>query len=295
MYAQTTPVLLRFSLALLPAAVLAGCGPRAEGSGGQDSERSYQERVAREHEGDTPAPSGATRDAPGDTAVTATEVTYATVGGRPVTGYLARPEGEDGAMPGIIVIHEWWGLNDNIRAMTRELAAQGYRALAVDLYGGEVATDPEGAMRLMRAVDERQARSNLRQAYDALRERGSGRIGVIGWCFGGGWSLQTALLLPDSIDATVIYYGHLVTDPAKLERLQMPILGQFGSEDGSIPLEQVERFRSVLDSLGKEAEIHVYEGAGHAFANPSGTRYVPEAAERAWDRTRAFLDRHLRS
>lgn len=119
-------------------------------------------------------------------------------------------------------------------------------------------------------------------------------IGVVGWCFGGGWSLQTALALGDGIDATVIYYGRLVTDPAELEPLTSPVLGIFGSLDQGIPVETVREFESALDSLGKEATIHVYEGADHAFANPSGTRYNAEAAEDAWEKTMAFFAQNLR-
>ena len=115
----------------------------------------------------------------------------------------------------------------------------------------------------------------------------------IGWCFGGAWSLNTALAMPDTLDAAVIYYGHLVTDPERLETLQMPILGLFGAEDQGIPLDSVEAFSSALETLGKDATIVVYPGADHAFANPSGHNYQPEAAEAAWRETVSFLGRVL--
>ncbi len=194
------------------------------------------------------------------------------------------------------MIHEWWGLNDNIRAMAERLAAEGYLALAVDLYGGEIADEPQQARELMqRAMGNAQAaEENLRRAYEYLtREQGVERVGTIGWCFGGAWSLRAALLLPAEIDATVIYYGRLVVDRDRLATLQMPILGLFGELDGGIPVETVREFEAVLESLGKPAEIHVYPGADHAFANPSGTRYNPEAAEDAWKRTTEFLARNL--
>jgi carboxymethylenebutenolidase len=196
----------------------------------------------------------------------------------------------------VIVIQEGWGLNDNIRAMARRLAAEGYVALAVDLYEGQVAEESARARELMSAAMERaeSLEDNLRQAHRYLGEQGAESIGVIGWCFGGGWSLRTALLLPDEIDATVIYYGRLVTDSEQLAALESPILGLFGSEDQGIPLESVREFESVLESLGKDAAIHVYEGANHAFANPSGTRYNADAAEDAWKKTLEFFTANLK-
>jgi carboxymethylenebutenolidase len=196
----------------------------------------------------------------------------------------------------VILIHEWWGLNDNIETMARRFAEQGYVALAVDLYGGEVADDPERARELTQSVEEGPALDNLRQARRYLaEEQRSPRVGVVGWCFGGAWSLQTALAEPDQLDAAVVYYGRLVTERDRLSELDTPLLGIFGGEDSSIPVDDVRRFESTLEELGKDAEIHLYEGAGHAFANPSGERYVPEAAEDAWEKTLVFLAEHLKS
>lgn len=279
----------------LPALVAGTLALAACGGGGGDASASadtFRARMAQEHEGDRPVASGAA-DAPPSRAVSTDTVTYATVDGREVTGYYAAPEAAADSLPGLVVIHEWWGLNDNIRSMTRRLAGEGYRALAVDLYYGAVASSPDSAGTLTSTVQQEEALSNLRQAHGWLTDRGAPRVGSIGWCFGGGWSLQTALALPEDLDASVIYYGRLVTDPGRLETLRMPVQGHFGAEDGSIPVEQVRRFEAVLDSLGKTAEVYVYEGAGHAFANPSGTRYAPEAAKQSWARTLGFLDDHL--
>lgn len=196
-----------------------------------------------------------------------------------------------------MVIHEWWGLNDNVRAMARRLAAEGYSVLAVDLYDGQVADTPEGARRLMQGAlaDEGDAIANVRSAVAWLeRERAAPRAATLGWCFGGGISLEAALALGDALDAAVVYYGRVVTDPGRLAALEAPLLGLFGAEDEGIPVRSVREFESALSALGKEARIRVYEGAGHAFANPSGTRYRPETARDAWRETLAFLDAHLR-
>ena len=152
-------------------------------------------------------------------------------------------------------------------------------------------------MALMRAAQENaeRLRENLRQARAWLGEElGVDKVGVIGWCFGGGWSLQTALMLGDEIDATIIYYGRLVTEPEALEPLTSPVLGIFGAEDQGIPIDSVRAFEAALGDLGKPAAIHVYEGADHAFANPSGTRYNAEAAEDAWMKTVSFLAGNLK-
>jgi carboxymethylenebutenolidase len=268
-------------------ALFVACG----GSGDGD----YADRMAREHAEDRPVASGAT-DAEPAGRIDEETVVYATMDGQSVEGFLAKPASATEGAPGLIVIQEWWGLNDNIRAVTRRLAGEGYIALAVDLYGGQVADDPARARELMMAAMENKAglEENLRHAAGYLRENlGASKLGTIGWCFGGGWSLQTALLLPGQIDASVIYYGRVESDRQRLATLQTPILGIFGSEDQGIPVDGVREFESALEELSKDAEIRIYEGADHAFANPSGTRYNAEAAEDAWSRTLEFLRERL--
>ena len=274
----------RAFLALLIAAVLTfACG----------SDDDYADRMAEEHKDDTPVASPAAQPEPA-TAVETERVSYATVGEEEVTGFLARPTAAEGA-PGVIVIQEWWGLNENIESMTRQLAGEGYLALAVDLYGGQVASDRDGARALMQAAmgDPEALKDNLRQAHAYLTAQGAPKVGSIGWCFGGGWSLQTAIELPGELDAAVIYYGRVVTERDQLATLTTPVLGHFGSEDQGIPLDGVREFEKLLGELGKDASVHVYEGADHAFANPSGTRYQAEAAELAWKRTLTFFEQHL--
>lgn len=269
---------------ILPLAALA-CG-------GGDS---YTDDMAQEHEGDTPAASAAVEET-SDDAPAGGPVEYAVVGGDPASGFLALPEGGGAGKPGVILIHEWWGLNDNIRSMARQLAEQGYAALAVDLYGGTVAENPEDARTAMQAAmeDQESARENLRGAVDYLKEEvGATQIGSIGWCFGGYWSLQAAIEAPEEVDAAVIYYGRPESDPARLAQVQGAVLGHYGELDEGIPLDAVREMEAALEEAGKDFTMHVYEGADHAFANPSGTRYDEEAAKAAWDRTLAFFAEHL--
>ncbi|GAB5534060.1 MAG: dienelactone hydrolase family protein [Rubricoccaceae bacterium] len=273
-----------FTLSLL---LLAAC---------QTDSADYPSEMRDQHDGDVPTATGATGDA--DTTGLITErVTYATVEGEDITGYLAQPEIlSDSLQPAVIVIQEWWGLNENIEAMARKLAAEGYVALAVDLYGGEVADTPDGAMALMQTAMSQEAAltDNLKQAYAFLTDRGVTSVGTIGWCFGGMWSLRTALALPEEIDGSVIYYGRPVTDADELATLQMPILAFFGGADDSIPQETVAAFETALAEAGVDHEVEVYPGTAHAFANPSGQAYDAAAAEDAWARTVAFFDTHLR-
>lgn len=254
----------------------------------------YADAMASEHEGEKPGASGAVKEVdPGE--VVGTEVVYATGENGPVKGYLAQPTNVAKDAPAIIVIHEWWGLNENVRNMTDQLANLGYTALAVDIYDGKVADKPEDAKKYMQAAFANMdtAKSNIRQAFEFLQTNGASNIGVVGWCFGGHWALQTGMLFPKELDAMVIYYGKLITDKEALKPLEMPILGHFGAEDQGIPLESVKTFEKNLKELDKEAQIHVYEGANHAFANPSGQAYDKEAAEKAWERTKTFFAKHL--
>ena len=251
--------------------------------------------MARAHADDVPIATPVASTEP-VLAVQSRAIQYGEQDGEALTGFLAMPEGGASDLPAVIVIHEWWGLNDNIRRVTERLAGEGYRALAVDLYRGEVAPDPKTAMRLSSGLRKQgeQTDDNLLQAYAFLNDGGAPRIGVIGWCLGGRWSLRTALLLPDQVDATVIYYGSLVTDPEQLETLQMPVLGNFGGADPIIPQADIQAFEGTLRELGKQVDVKVYPGAKHAFSNPSGTAYDAPAAEDAWARSRAFLAANLK-
>lgn len=208
--------------------------------------------------------------------------------------YLTLPARTGKAMPAVIVIHEWWGLNDHIRHYADRLALSGFAALAVDLYGGNVASTPEQAMAYMKSVDPKMALAVLEAADGYLKDEPTIKAkhrGVIGWCFGGAWALQTALAAHD-LDAAVMYYGRPPTDAKTLEPLRTPVLAFFGTQDKSIPKEQVDAFEGALKKLGKDVTIERFD-AGHAFANPSGDNYNSAVAQAAWTKTLAFLSAKL--
>lgn len=256
----------------------------------------HVEKTAAAHAHDKPVATPVATAAPAR-PVDAGLVEYGGQGDAPLRGYLAKPKG-DGITPGLIVIHEWWGLNDNIRAVTERLAGEGYTALAVDLYGGQSAQSPKEAMQLMQSLSSnaKAGNDNLRQAFSYLEETTSGsEIGVVGWCLGGRWALRTAVILPDSIDAAVMYYGTPDASPQELSALTMPILGNFAENDPLIPLDRLRQFEATLRDLEKSVDIKVYAGAEHAFSNPSGTAYNKEAADDAWQRTTAFFKRELQA
>ncbi len=230
--------------------------------------------------------------------VVAETLPYAEVREELVYGHFVFPADMVDPLPGIILIHEWWGLTDSVRAMADRIAAEGYVVLAVDLFGGRSTQSPSEARDLLVPVIENPGRAeeNIRQAYDFLATSGQApRIGVIGWDFGGGWALNTAMLFPNDLDAAVIYYGQVIADEARLAPVNVPILGLFGADDRGIPADSVRRFERALEVLGKDFEIEIYPDAKHAFANPAGPNYNAAIAERAWARTLAFLNRHLSS
>ena len=183
-------------------------------------------------------------------------VEYVTIDGQAIEGYFAYPENMTEPLPGILAIHEWWGLNENIEAMARRLAGEGYQVLAVDLYAGQVADTPEQASQLVKEVGQNPfaAEANISKAYNYLvEEKQATSVGSIGWCFGGSWSLETALLFPQELDAAVIYYGGQIGEKTSedLSSLDTPILGIFGAEDSSIPLETVDSFASNTGRIGQ--------------------------------------------
>jgi len=214
-----------------------------------------------------------------------------------VAGVLYAPEGK-GPFPGIVVIHEWWGLNDWVKEQASKLADQGYVALALDLYRGKVATTPDEAHEIMRGVPEDRAQRDLHAAVEFLKAQtnvNKDRMGAIGWCMGGGYALDLAILEP-SLRADVINYGHLATDPGSIEKIHAAVLGIFGGQDRGIPVEDVKKFEQALKQQGQKVEIVIYPDAGHAFENPNNKAgYRAEDAADAWKRTVDFLASTLKS
>jgi carboxymethylenebutenolidase len=217
-------------------------------------------------------------------------------GDETVQGVLFTPAGK-GQFPALIVIHEWWGLNDWVKDQASKLADEGYVTLAIDLYRGKVATTPDMAHEIMRGVPEDRAKRDLNAAFDFLASQPNvkkDRIGAIGWCMGGGYSLDVALQQP-TLAADVINYGHLATDVDALKRINAPILGLFGAQDHGITPDDVKKFGATLDQLGKKIEIKIYDDAGHAFENPNNKDgYRAADAADAWKRTTAFLAENLK-
>ncbi len=191
-------------------------------------------------------------------------------GDETVQAILYTPAGK-GPFPAIIVIHEYWGLNDWVKEQASKLADQGYEALAIDLYRGKVATTPDMAHEIMRGVPEDRAKRDLHAAFEFLQSQPNvkkSRIGAIGWCMGGGYSLDVALQEP-TLAADVINYGHLATDPSALEKINAPILGLFGGQDQGITPDDVHKFEAAMKKMGKKIDIKIYDDAGHAFENPN--------------------------
>jgi carboxymethylenebutenolidase len=269
----------RTPVALIPLALLLACSSKE-----QPADQPIVSSIPAAILGTAPPPQGQTvMYVPGDTLT---------------RGYLAVPKGS-GPFPALILVHEWNGLVDRIRQMADAFAAEGYVALAADLYRGRTGSTRDENMAL---VQETRANmdaviANLDRAQRFLRERAdvTGKVAVMGWCFGGGIALSYALGGAHH-DATAMFYGSLVDDPAELARLDHPIYGTFAQMDQGIPPEQVRRFAAVLDSLGIQNDIHVYDAVNHGFwlyvDADSATRAAP--ARDAWRRLRAFLNRVLR-
>jgi carboxymethylenebutenolidase len=221
-------------------------------------------------------------------------VTYKS-GSETVTGYLALSDGS-GRHPAMVVIHEWWGLNNWVEEQAQRLAAQGYVALAVDLYRGKSTADPEVAHELMRGLPQDRAIRDLDAAFQYLSSRqdvNPNRIGSIGWCMGGGLSLQLAVHEP-KLAACVVNYGPLPTDSADIARIHAPVLGNFGADDRGITAGDIKAFYQAMTSAGKKVDVKIYDGAGHGFENPNNkTGYRQAAAQDAWSRITSFLQATL--
>jgi carboxymethylenebutenolidase len=213
-------------------------------------------------------------------------------GGR---AYLSLPPKSKAPLPAVVVIQEWWGLNDNIKHWSDRLAAEGYAALAVDLYDGKVATTSDSAMAFMKKVNPDRAREILLAGHAFLAKDPrvqASRRGSVGWCFGGGMSLQLAMAAPD-LNACVMYYGRPETDVEKLKTIRAPLLAIFGNKDEAFPPPLVNEFDAALTKAAVKHEILRFD-ADHAFANPSNPHYDEKAAAAAWAKVQPFFAAQLK-
>jgi carboxymethylenebutenolidase len=216
-------------------------------------------------------------------------------GSETVSGYLALPEG-GGKHPAVVVIHEWWGLNDWVKEEAQKFAGEGYVALAVDLYRGKATTSPDEAHELMRGLPDDRGMRDLEAAFAYLASRPdvkADKIGSVGWCMGGGWSLKFAENEP-KLAACIVNYGSLPSESATIAKIKAPVLGNFGGEDRGIPADSVRAFESAMKADGKTVDIKIYDRAGHAFENPNNKQgYRADAAADAWARMTAFFKKTL--
>jgi len=214
--------------------------------------------------------------------------------GHECQGYLAKPA--SGSGPGLVVIQEWWGLNDNVKDIANRFAAEGYVALAPDLYHGQVASEPDEAGKIMMSMKMDEAARDLRCAVDYLTKPGAAtgdKVGCVGWCMGGGLSLYLATMKPE-IGACVIYYGVLPGTQPDLAQLQAAVLGHYAEHDAWASPESARELEMKLKSLGKDVEFHIYPGTEHAFFNDTRPEvHNAGASKQAWDRTLAFYRKHL--
>ncbi len=215
------------------------------------------------------------------------------------TGYLAVPAG-DGPFPALVIIHEWNGLTDRVRQVADDFAAEGYITLAVDLYSGQVGTSQEENVALMTAANENMpsviANLNAAVAYLKGRSDVTGKVGAMGWCFGGGIALSFGLD-GDQHDATAMFYGRLIDDPARLAQMDHAVYGTFAELDNGIPTEEVLAFEEALKGAGIENDVHIYDAVGHGFwlRIDEDMEVRSSAGLDAWTRLKAFLDKTLRS
>lgn len=220
--------------------------------------------------------------------------------GQDVNGYLAEPAGGGTSAPGIVVIQEWWGLNDQIRGVADRLAAAGYWALVPDLYRGKVGLKAEEAQHLMDGLDFADAASqDIAGAVAHLKAGGSAKVGVTGFCMGGALTLLSAVFVPD-MDAGVVWYGYPPLEYIDAGKIKAPLLAHFALEDQAFPIGKVDELEQKLSAAQVKFEFHRY-AARHAFANEEADskglemlKYDAELAEQAWGRTMAFFDKHLK-
>lgn len=218
-------------------------------------------------------------------------ITFSRPDGKSCVGYYTTPEGNDDA-PGVVVIQEWWGLNDQIKGVANQLTKAGYRVLVPDLYRGEVTLEAAEAQHKMAALDFADAtQQDIRGAAQYLH-KASPDVAVMGFCMGGVLAVLAAIYLPE-IDAAVSWYGVPPESAGDPGEINIPLQGHFGEKDSFFPLEQVDQLETKLKEAKVNYEFYRYLGAEHAFGNETGASYDAAAKEKAWERSLQFLNRHL--
>ncbi|MDJ0754518.1 MAG: dienelactone hydrolase family protein [Ardenticatenaceae bacterium] len=225
-----------------------------------------------------------------------TNVDYAEVDGQQLRGYLATPD-TPGPHPAVLLIHEWWGLNHGMTVLADALAAEGYVVFAPDVYRGNLAQTVPYALWLRLGTPTDDVYADVDSALTWLRSREDvepERVASMGFCFGGGHSLQLGMRQSENLALTIMYYGAVVTEPDLLRPLVdgQPVLGIFGAEDTSIPTQEVLEFEAALNSLNIENEITIYDGVGHAFLTEENYNEAGAAGD-AWQQTLAFLEENI--
>jgi carboxymethylenebutenolidase len=222
-------------------------------------------------------------------------VTFAS-NGSTAPGYLAKPEG-NGPFPGVVVIQEWWGLEEHIKDVARRFAAEGFVAIAPDLYHGHVATEPDDARKHAMAMQLDVAMRDIQGAINHLKslpDVGPKKVGVVGFCMGGTLTLRAAVRSSDVGAAAPFYAGGVDAIYGDVPSIQAPLFAAFGADDGGIPLEKVDRLRDLLKEHGKQAEVKVYEGAPHSFFNDTRDSYREAAAKDAFGKVLALFRSELK-
>lgn len=230
--------------------------------------------------------------------IEAIEIPYGETEDDLLRGYFVYPADMVEPLPAVIVVHEWWGLNDSVRDAASRIAAQGYMVLAVDLFRGETATSTSDASALARKLLEEPgfAEKNLRAAHTFVSDAaGAPSVAALGWSLGGYWAVEATRFLPDSFSAAIAYYSQPDDDADTVSSISAPVLSLFGGQDRSIPADAVRAFEAQARALDKPIEVVIFPRGKHGFANPDDSRYDERIAEQAWRRTAAFLDRYLRT
>ncbi len=225
-----------------------------------------------------------------------TQVVHFQADNKTIDGFLASPD-KPGRYPGLIVVHDWWGLTDWVKQQTTKFADAGYVALAVDLYGGKIATTPDEAQQLSSSISDDRVVLELMGGIVYLTTQNNvehDRIGAIGWAMGGYYAVDLAMHVP-RLGACVDNYGALPTDPNEIEAMGAPFLGNFGADDHGVTPTDVDGFKKTMTNLNRIVDVKVYDGAGHSFENPmDASEYRADAAADAWNRTIAFLNKTLK-